>query len=359
MTQTNTGESRDMRVAPLVSVIINNYNYAAYLRCAVESALSQTYPHVEVLVVDDGSKDGSREVLGTFQGRIRTHLQENRGQAAAMNAGFAASRGDIVIFLDADDFLEPNAVSEIVAKFRGGYSKVHVRLRVINEKGEMVGVLPAGDRPLATGFNIEEFLEHSRVGCVPTSGNAFDRRALERIFPLDERFRISADAELLHGAAFQGKAGAIERELAAYRIHGGNHYAGGSFLALPDGRFRSRLFGIYSRIRFCMRADQRNRTLREVLEKYGEFGVLADLLIALKFGVLLPQFQEINRHLETSHLWHCFRKALHRERVSLIVRARLIVELALITTLPRTLSRGWLSARVALKGLVRERSYRV
>jgi glycosyltransferase involved in cell wall biosynthesis len=180
MTQTNTGDLKDMCVAPLVSVVINNYNYAAYLRCAVESALSQTYPFVEVLVVDDGSRDGSRIVLDTFRGRILAHFQENRGQAAAMNAGFAASRGDIVIFLDADDFLEANAVDEIVTKFRGGYAKVHVRLRVINEKGDIVGVLPARGRPLATGSNIEEFLQHSRVGCVPTSGNAFDRRALER-----------------------------------------------------------------------------------------------------------------------------------------------------------------------------------
>ena len=359
MTQAITVESRDMRVAPLVSVVINNYNYAAYLRCAVESALSQTYPHVEVLVVDDGSQDGSREVLDTFRGRILAHFQENRGQAAAMNAGFAASRGDIVIFLDADDFLEANAVDEIVTKFRGGYAKVHVRLRVINERGDIMGVLPARGRPLATGSSIEEFLQHSRVGCVPTSGNAFDRRALERIFPLDERFRISADAELLHGAAFQGMAGAIERELAAYRVHGGNHYAGGTFLALPDGRFRSRLFGIYSRFRFCMRAGEKNATLREVLERYAEFGVLADLLIALKFGALLPQFQEINRHLDTAHLLRCFRKALHRENMSLIARARLIVELALITMLPSALSRGWLSARLALKSRVRDRSYSV
>jgi hypothetical protein len=85
--------------------------------------------------------------------------------------------------------------------------------------------------------------------------------------------------------------------------------------------------------------------------------VLADLLIALKFGALLPQFQEINRHLDRAHLWRCFRKALHREKMSLIARARLIVELALITMLPSALSRGWLSARLAVKSRVRDRSY--
>ncbi|HEY5706871.1 MAG TPA: glycosyltransferase [Terrimicrobiaceae bacterium] len=350
-------ESGDIHAAPLVSVIINNYNYAPYLRCAVDSALSQTYPHVEVLAVDDGSKDDSREVLKEFQDRIRTHFQDNKGQAAAMNAGFAASRGDIVLFLDADDFLDPDAVSEIVEKFRGGYSKVHVRLRVVNEVGATTGTLPARGRPLATGVTVGEFLKHSRVGCVPTSGNAFQRRALEQFFPLDERFRISADAELLHGAAFEGKAGAIEKELAAYRVHGSNHFAGGAFLAPPDGRFRSRLFGIYSRIRFCMRAVQQDRTLREVLERYGEFGVLADLLIALKFGMLLPQFGEINRHLDANHLWHCFRKALRRERLPLLARARLTLELASITMLPQKLSRGWLSARLALKNLMRKPGY--
>ncbi|MCC2671779.1 MAG: glycosyl transferase, partial [Armatimonadetes bacterium] len=77
----------------LASVIINNYNYARYLPEAVESALAQTYPHTEVVVVDDGSTDHSRAVLAGYGDRLRTVFQENGGQASAFNAGFAASRG--------------------------------------------------------------------------------------------------------------------------------------------------------------------------------------------------------------------------------------------------------------------------
>src|SRR5437764_1069566 len=90
---------------PDVSVIINNYNYGRFLAEAIESALSQTLPATEVIVVDDGSTDNSPEVIGRYEGRIRSIMKSNGGQASALNAGFGASSGDVVIFLDADDVL--------------------------------------------------------------------------------------------------------------------------------------------------------------------------------------------------------------------------------------------------------------
>src|SRR5215208_719446 len=94
----------DQRVSkyPLVSVLISNYNYEGFLREAVNSALNQTYPNVEVVVVDDGSTDNSREVIASYRERVVPVLKENGGQASACNAGFQVSRGEIAIFLDAD-----------------------------------------------------------------------------------------------------------------------------------------------------------------------------------------------------------------------------------------------------------------
>jgi glycosyltransferase involved in cell wall biosynthesis len=75
---------------PLVSIIIPNHNYAQYLSASIQSALDQSYPSVEVIVVDDGSTDDSRLVIESFGSRIRTIYQENQGQTAANNAGFSA-----------------------------------------------------------------------------------------------------------------------------------------------------------------------------------------------------------------------------------------------------------------------------
>ena len=78
----------------LASIIINNYNYGRYLPKAIDSALAQSYPHTEILVVDDGSSDDSRTVIASYGDRIIPVLKQNGGQASALNAGFAASRGD-------------------------------------------------------------------------------------------------------------------------------------------------------------------------------------------------------------------------------------------------------------------------
>src|SRR5689334_397670 len=92
----------------LVSVVIPNFNYARYVAQAIESALSLDWPHVEVIVVDDGSTDESREVIERYRERVTIIHQANGGQIAACNAGFARVRGDAVIFLDSDDVLHPS-----------------------------------------------------------------------------------------------------------------------------------------------------------------------------------------------------------------------------------------------------------
>ena len=102
--------------APLVSVIIPCYNQAHFLSESVESALSQTYPRSETVVVDDGSPDGTAEVMARYSGIVRVR-QDNRGLAEARNAGFRASTGDYVLFLDADDRLMPNAVEAHLSCF--------------------------------------------------------------------------------------------------------------------------------------------------------------------------------------------------------------------------------------------------
>ena len=129
-----------MDPAPLASVIVTSYNYGRYLRAALNSALGQTYPRTEVVVVDDGSADDSREVIAGYGDRVRTVLKENGGQASAFNAGFRACRGEVVVFVDSDDVLLPGAVASAVRLFAdGGCAKVHWPLLVIDGDGRRTG----------------------------------------------------------------------------------------------------------------------------------------------------------------------------------------------------------------------------
>lgn len=102
---------------PLVSVIIPCYKQAEYLAQAIESALSQTYDQVEVIVVDDGSPDGVAEVASRYPAVKYVH-QRNAGLAAARNTGLRESHGELVVFLDSDDWLLPGAIETGVDAFQ-------------------------------------------------------------------------------------------------------------------------------------------------------------------------------------------------------------------------------------------------
>jgi glycosyltransferase involved in cell wall biosynthesis len=108
-TRLSPRERRAGAEEPLVTVVIPCYNQAHFLGEAIESVLSQTYPHHEIVVVDDGSTDDTSEVASRYPS-VRLIRQENRGLSAARNAGLAQSRGEHVVFLDSDDRLLPEAL---------------------------------------------------------------------------------------------------------------------------------------------------------------------------------------------------------------------------------------------------------
>jgi glycosyltransferase involved in cell wall biosynthesis len=212
---------------PMLSIVINNYNYERFLQRAIESALGQTYPHVEVVVVDDGSTDGSRQLIEGFRDRVIAVEQANAGQAAALNAGFAACRGDIVIFLDADDELYPRAAQRVVQRFRAGIAKLHFRLDAVDQDGVPLGFTnPPASQSLPEGPVLPSLLRTGGYVTPVMSGNAFTREALKRILPMPEvEWRIAADGYLVTAAPFYGPVVAIEERLGVYRIHGSNAWA--------------------------------------------------------------------------------------------------------------------------------------
>lgn len=208
--------------APRVSIVVNNHDYAAYLGEAIDSALAQTYDRVEVVVVDDGSTDDSRRIIAGYGDRVKPVLKANGGQASALNAGFRASTGDLVLFLDADDALEPEAAAEVAGAWERGVAKIQFPLRVMDADGRTNGALWPAD-PLSSGDLRALVLERGRYGTPPTSGNAFPRDVLERLMPVPEReWRRFPDTYLILLAALLGEIRSIPRPLGRYRQHGAN-----------------------------------------------------------------------------------------------------------------------------------------
>jgi glycosyltransferase involved in cell wall biosynthesis len=212
-----------MMVKVPVSIIINNYNYSQFLREAIDSALSQTYPNTEVIVVDDGSTDNSQEIITSYGTQIVPLLKNNGGQASALNAGFEVSRGEIVIFLDADDYLFPYAVERVIAAWEPNVANVQYRLELVDAQKKFIDTFPRPEIHLDSGNILPILLKKGRYNCLVTSGNAFSRAALAEILPIPEsEFRISADGYLVTLIPFYGQIVSIEEPLGGYRQHGSN-----------------------------------------------------------------------------------------------------------------------------------------
>lgn len=202
------------------SIIINNFNYARYLRECIDSALEQTWPDKEVVVVDDGSTDGSRAIIESYGSRIVSVFKGNGGQGSAINAGFKMCTGEWVIFLDADDKLLPGAVEKVMQRASVATSNVQYHLSIIDENSREIGVL-LPTRPMHDGDVRPIVAKFRYYNSPPSSGNAYARRYLEQVLPMpEEAWRISADAYLILAAPFYGFIESISEPLAWYRRHG-------------------------------------------------------------------------------------------------------------------------------------------
>jgi Glycosyl transferase family 2 len=207
-----------MSATPLVSILICSYNYERFVGQTIESALRQTWPRVEVIVVDDGSTDGSWAVITSFGDRIKAIHQVNGGQGAAYNTCFANSSGDWLIFLDCDDLLDDDCVARCMRQARDGVNKVAFALRVIDAEGSDSGnVIPytmhTGDvRPILRTFG--------HYGGPPGSGNWYRRSVLEKYFPLDTAaWPMCADTVPYVVSACHGDVAAVQEPCGSYRVH--------------------------------------------------------------------------------------------------------------------------------------------
>jgi hypothetical protein len=234
------------------SIIVSSYNYGRFVGQAVESALAQSYRPTEVIVVDDGSTDDSREVIARCAGRAQVIFKENGGQASAFNVGFAVSRGDVVVFLDSDDFLLPAALARAVPLFDGQVAKVHWPLWEVGADGaRSCEVMPR--EVLSEGDLLPSLLRAGADGYTwpPTSGNAWSRRFLEEVLPMPEpEYRTCPDYYLSTLAPLFGPVRRLAEPLGCWRNHGNNQS-----WAQPLGQ---RLETMMGRMDHCLAALRRH-----------------------------------------------------------------------------------------------------
>ncbi|MBU6320825.1 MAG: glycosyltransferase [Alphaproteobacteria bacterium] len=206
--------------SPRLSVIISCYNYEAFLGAAIDSVLSQGVP-VELIVVDNGSTDGSRSVLLRYANAIiPVLLDSNRGQGGGLNAGYERASGDLVLFLDADDFLLPGAVRSILDNHRTDVGVYHYRMRYADEEGKLSGLHPPAELPLAEGDISHQLRFNGRYITTVTSGLVFSREALQRVMPIPEaEFQMGADGYLVATVPLHAASASFDAEVSAYRLH--------------------------------------------------------------------------------------------------------------------------------------------
>lgn len=177
-----------------VSVVIPAFNAARWLPSAVASVLAQTRPADELVIVDDGSTDSTSEVARSFGGMVRLVSRENGGLAAARNTGTAATTGDWLLFLDADDTLVPTALESLTGRASAGDAGV-VHGFVLQRRAEPTETRLHG-LPYAVGNPPVPAKAHFWWTPIPTAGAALIRRSLnEQVEGFDERFRQVEDAE--------------------------------------------------------------------------------------------------------------------------------------------------------------------
>ena len=206
---------------PTVSVIIPTFNHGRFVGEAVQSALDQTLPPREVIVVDDGSIDETAHVLGQFGDRIRVVRQENLGVAAARNTGAAHAGGDLLAFLDADDVWLPHKLEKQVQRFaqEPELGLVHCGLLEVDAaRRPLRRLLDGMEGWVAT----ELLLFRRRVILGGGSGMVVSRQAYDTVEGFDSRLPPTEDWDFWYRLSRRFRVGFVPEVLLHYRCHGGN-----------------------------------------------------------------------------------------------------------------------------------------
>lgn len=207
---------------PKVSVITAAYNHVQFVRQAVESVLNQTYRDFEYIVVDDGSSDGTAEVLKSFGDRIHYIRKENKGVASARNHGIRKSSGDYIAILDSDDAWMPNKLERQMPTFeeRPETAVVYSQACIIDAAGKRNSDDLLGE-PLNPETAFDDLLRHDPI---PVLTAIVKRKCIDELGGFTEPLTAISDWDLWVRISTRWPIAFIPEPLAFYRIHGRNSY---------------------------------------------------------------------------------------------------------------------------------------
>lgn len=212
---------------PLVSILINNYNYGPFLEEAIDSALNQSYSNVEVIVVDDGSIDNSCDIIKSYEKNIIPVYKNNGGQASAFNAGFKVSQGDFLFLLDSDDVFYPEKIEKVVDYFESDLEAgwyYHSLMLLDDEKGVSLRTDPESLPSRKIDFRSNIMAGRLPSFAPATSGLCFRRNLLQKILPMPEDITKVSDYYVKWVALGMEKGFYEQKDLAMQRIHGSNMF---------------------------------------------------------------------------------------------------------------------------------------
>jgi len=205
-----------MNNSPLVTIITPSFNQAPYLEETINSVLGQTYPHIEYIIMDGGSIDGSVEIIKRHQSKLAYWISEkDRGQTDAINKGFARAKGEILAWINSDDTLLPNAVEEAVRflEENPGVGLVYGDTHYIDEHSKVIGRFPAAQTDLAR-------LRRGYVH-IPQQASFFRKSIWDQVGPLDPEFFFAMDYDLWVRIAGKAELRYLPRLWANFRLHRG------------------------------------------------------------------------------------------------------------------------------------------
>jgi hypothetical protein len=209
----------------MLSVIIPTYNRAQYIAETIDSVLAQTYPNVEIIVVDDGSTDNTAEVVARFGRRVTYVWQQNSERSVTRNHGLRLSRGECVAFLDSDDCWEPDALRSMLQALRRDPALALVAVACVIVDGNRRPVQEFRPGGGVEGVLPNAFYQVLRSNLIGSpSAVLLRRRALERCGGFDENRRLIGieDWELWARLAFEVPLCCLQTPLVRYRRHEGN-----------------------------------------------------------------------------------------------------------------------------------------
>jgi len=225
---------------PLVSIITPVYNGERFIQETVESVLTQKYPRLEYIVLDDGSSDRTLDLLKPYDEKIRLVRHANMGHPQTVNKGFRLARGEILSVVNADDPLRPDAVEILVEPLTRQKDCIvsYPDWDLIDQNGAVIETIQSPDYDYARMVNWHK--------CMPGPGAFFRRSILERLSGWSEDYRYVYDFEFWLRAGLLGKFIHVHQNLAAFRWHPSSKSAGqqGKLMAAEHVRLMHNYFDL-------------------------------------------------------------------------------------------------------------------